>query len=36
MAGKNDRKLRCTICGKPQAQESRMISGPTRKNISDQ
>lgn len=36
MAGKNDGKVRCSFCGKPQEQVSRLISGPNGAFICDE
>ena len=36
MAGKNDGKIRCSFCGKTQAQVGRMISGPNGAFICDE
>lgn len=36
MAGKNDGKIRCSFCGKPQEQVARLISGPNGAFICDE
>ena len=36
MAGKNDGKIRCSFCGKPQEKAGRLISGPNGAFICDE
>ena len=36
MSGKNDNKVRCSFCGKPQDQVGRLIAGPNGAYICDE